>query len=125
MILITDVPVHENKARCRRASLAHLLCCCIFTDDTYKTVLHSYNSKQQSRERLKTQVEKLETDTESKLTELDKQNKELNVSIYCVKHSLVHYLFLIACRIVVLTIGKCTSLELLFMTKCRVRYLIP
>ena len=51
------------------------------TGDTYRTVMNSYESKKINIEKLKSQVDRMEKDTESRLAEIDKNNAELNVSV--------------------------------------------
>ena len=52
----------------------------VVAGDTYRTVMHSYNSKQQMIEKMRRQLEQLEQDTATKLEEIDKCNSAFNVS---------------------------------------------
>ena len=50
------------------------------TDDTYKSVMHSYNNKKAAIEKHKNALKQLESDTAARLEEIDKINAEAKVS---------------------------------------------
>ena len=51
-----------------------------FTGDSYKTVLNTYNNKKQNIQRLKTQLEMIEKETQAQMQEIENTNAQLNVS---------------------------------------------
>ena len=51
-----------------------------FTGDSYKTVLNTYNNKKQNIQRLKTQLEMIEKETQAQMQEIENTNAQLNVN---------------------------------------------
>lgn len=56
-----------------------LMCTACLTADTYRTVMHSVEAKKTNVQRLRKEMERIERDTESKLTEIDASNAQLKV----------------------------------------------
>ena len=52
----------------------------IFTDDTYKTVMHSYNTKKTNIGKLKDKLADIEKKTAEHLASIDAQNSKFAVS---------------------------------------------
>ena len=51
----------------------------ILAGDSYKTVLNTYNNKKQNIQRLKTQLEVIEKETQAQMQEIENTNTQLNV----------------------------------------------
>ena len=51
----------------------------LVSGDTHRTVMHSYNSKKLTIQRLETQLKQIEQETAEKLEDIDKQNTQLKV----------------------------------------------
>ena len=51
-----------------------------FTGDSHKTVLNTYNNKKQNIQRLKTQLEMIEKETQAQMQEIENTNAQLNVN---------------------------------------------
>ena len=54
---------------------------CMFAAETHRTMMHSVELKRTSVQRLKKDMEEIEKETETKLTEIDQSNNEIKVSI--------------------------------------------
>ena len=53
----------------------------MFAAETHRTMMHSVELKRTSVQRLKKDMEEIEKETETKLTEIDQSNNEIKVSI--------------------------------------------